>query len=251
MSKQQRWNKIIDLCKYQDNINVAELVSILGVSEATVRRDLSQMEELNMINRFYGGAKLNQLQYDEPPMLIKTSTNSNEKKLIARLAANMIKDNQMVYIDAGSTTYEMLNYITAKNITVTTIGVAHMNKLVQMKINTIVLGGNLHWQTEAITGNQTLKQLEDLYFDVAFIGVNGIHEQVGLTTSNEQEASVKKKAIEHSHISYALADSSKVNILNAVKFSDLDQVIIISDAIENFDLSKIKYMLTSEIKNKI
>ncbi|MEG0658513.1 DeoR/GlpR family DNA-binding transcription regulator, partial [Anaerorhabdus sp.] len=235
MSKQQRWNKIIELCKLQNNINVSELVISLGVSEATIRRDLSQMEELNMINRFYGGAKLNQLQYDEPPMLIKTSTNSNEKKQIARLAANMIKDNQMIYIDAGSTTYEMLNYITAKNITVTTIGVPHMNKLVQMKINTIVLGGNLHWQTEAITGNQALKQLEDLYFDVAFIGVNGIHEQVGLTTSNEQEASVKRMAIEHAHISYALADSSKFNILNAAKFSNLNQVTIISDAIEDFD----------------
>ena len=129
MIKQQRWAAIIDLCRENTAISVGELVSLLRVSEATVRRDLQQMEDLNMVSRYHGGVRLNDGQSEEPPMLIKSETNISSKNQVARLAASMIKDNQMIYVDAGSSTYEMLNYVRAKNITVVTIGLPHIAKL--------------------------------------------------------------------------------------------------------------------------
>lgn len=242
MAKQQRWAKILELCEKNDAVYVQNLVDILHVSEATIRRDLQQMEDLSLVSRFHGGVRTNNKGNNEPPMLYKAETNYEQKKMIARLAARQIKDNQMIFIDAGSSTLEMLKYITAKNITVVTIGIPHIQKLIERKIRIISLGGTVRFTTEAITGNQTLQQLSELYFDITFLGVNGIHVKGGLTTTNDQEAAVKSKVIEHSQKTFILADHSKFNRLYPVKFGNLDDVTVICYSIENFDSSLIKHI---------
>ena len=95
-----------------------------------------------------------------------------------------------------------------------------------------------YWKTAA-------DQLESLFFDIAFIEANGIYEQSGFYTSNELEAMTKSLAIEHSQVSYVVADSTKFNQLRPAKFASLDEAIIITDDISNFDTSKIKYILTN------
>ncbi len=250
MIKQKRWTTIIDLCKQNNEVSVSALVNALHVSEATIRRDLYQMEELHMITRYHGGAKINDDQSKEPPMMIKSGTNMDQKHLVARLAAAQIKNNQMIYIDAGSSTYEMIDYITAKNITVVTIGLPHIEKLCSHNIHTIVLGGTVRTSTSAITGNAALKQLEHLFFDVAFIGVNGIHDIMGFTTTNQQEAAVKEAVIRHSKTAYILADSSKFNILCPETYARLEDAIIISDGIPDFPKDKIRYLLPDQYQNQ-
>lgn len=242
MTKQQRWTKILELCEKNDAIYVQSLVNVLQVSEATIRRDLQQMEDLSLVLRFHGGVRANNKGNNEPPMLYKSETNFEQKKMIAELAAKQIKDNQMIFIDAGSSTLEILKYITAKNITVVTIGIPHIQKLIERNIRTIALGGTVRFTTEAITGNQTLKQLSELYFDVTFLGVNGIHVKGGLTTTNEQEAAVKSKVIQHSQKTFVLADQSKFNRLYPVKFGNLDDVTVICYSLEKFDPLLIKHL---------
>ena len=242
MSKQHRWATIVDLCQHSGEVSVDTLVEQLGVSEATVRRDLQQMSDLRMISRYHGGARLNNEQTDELPMLFKSETNISAKNKVARLAASMIKDNQMIFVDAGSSTYEMLNYITAKNITVITVGIPHIKKLSQNSTRTIVLGGTIRWSTQAITGYQTLKQLDDMFFDLSFIGVNGIHKQLGYTTTNEQEAAVKSKVIERSGTAYLLSDASKFNKLFPVTYASLSDGILITDEIPDFDKTQLRYI---------
>lgn len=100
MAKQQRWAKILELCEKNDAVYVQNLVDILHVSEATIRRDLQQMEDLSLVSRFHGGVRTNNKGNNEPPMLYKAETNYEQKKMIARLAARQIKDNQMIFIDA-------------------------------------------------------------------------------------------------------------------------------------------------------
>lgn len=245
MTKQKRWTKILEECKTQDSISVNELVNLLNVSPATVRRDLQEMEDLKMISIYHGGAKVDESQYVEPSMIIKSESNSEKKKRIAIEAARHIHDNQMIYIDAGTSTYEMIKYINAKNITIVTPGIPHISLLSEKGINTIVLGGIVRWSTQAITGKQALKQLEEYYFDACFIGTNAVHDRIGFTTSNEMEASTKQLAISRSKTAYILADSSKFNKLCPVKFAQLSDAIIISDEIHSFDLSLIKYITTN------
>lgn len=249
MSRQKRWSVIIDLCRNQSQVTVDELVERLHVSPATVRRDLQDMEDLNMVNRYHGGVRLSSNQINEPAMMIKSQAHHTAKQQIAYLAAKMIRGNQMVYIDAGSTTYEMLPYITAKNITVVTSGVPHISALGRRGINTVVLGGTLYWATEAISGSQALRMMEELYFDIAFVGTNGIHENIGFTTSNELEAATKKLAIQHSRRPYILADYSKFNVLCPIKFASLQDAVILTDTIGSFDPGLIRYIAADGSSN--
>lgn len=249
MSKQNRWSKIIDLCQEKETVTINELVTYLNASPATIRRDLQEMEDLRMLTRFHGGAKLSRASFNEPAMLIKSELNAHEKRQIGYFAAKMIKDNQMVYLDAGSTTFEMLDFITARNITVVTPGVPHITVLGRKNINTIVLGGKLHWPTEAITGRTAIKQMEDLYFDVSFVGTNGIHEQIGFTTSNELEAETKTLAIQHSRNPFIIADHTKFNQLCPVPFAKLSDAIILSDSIGDFPQDRIRYMTVTGSTN--
>lgn len=243
--KQARWNDIMRLARENGTITVAKICNQLGASEATIRRDLQEMDDLHLLTRFHGGAKLNESQYIEPAMVIKAETQKEQKKQVAYCAAKQIQDNQMVYLDAGSTTCEMIKYISAKNITVVTPGIPQLSILGQRGINTIVLGGSLYWSTEAITGKQALAQLSELYFDTAFLGTNGIHEQFGFSTSNELEAETKSMAIRNSKTAYIVTDSTKFNLLRPIQFAHLDEAIIITDTIPSFDCSKIRYILAN------
>jgi DeoR family fructose operon transcriptional repressor len=247
--KQERWNEIMRLARDNGSITVSELCKELGASEATIRRDLQDMDDLHLLSRFHGGAKLNESQYIEPAMVIKAETQKEQKKQVAYCAAKQIKDNQMVYLDAGSTTCEMIRFITAKNITVVTSGIPHLTILGQRGFNTIVLGGSLYWSTEAITGKTAIDQLKDLYFDVAFIGTNGIHEKYGFSTSNDMEAETKQIALQHTKTPYIVTDSSKFNLLRPSHFAELNEAIIISDAIPDFDRSLIRYILPDGTTN--
>ncbi|MBB5182747.1 DeoR/GlpR family DNA-binding transcription regulator [Catenisphaera adipataccumulans] len=249
MSKQERWTTIIEICRKQQSVSVDALVDTLHVSPATVRRDLQQMEDLNMVERYHGGVRLSGTQMQEPAMMIKSQTHHTSKRQIAYTAAKLIQDNQMVYIDAGSTTYEMLEFITAKNITVVTPGIPHLQILGQRHISTIMLGGNLYWPTEAVAGKQAIRMMEEFYFDISFVGTNGIHERVGFTTSNELEADTKALGIRHSDHPYILADASKFNVLCPVPFADLDEAIIITDDIGSFPPDRIRYITTDGRKH--
>ena len=245
MKKEQRWSQIVEYCKSNPSSSVDDLVNYLHVSAATVRRDLSEMEEQNMIVRYHGGARINSDQYNEPSMILKTEANIPAKKHIALLAAQQIEDNQMIYIDAGSTTYAMIPFITARNITVVTPGIPHLALLGGKGISTIVLGGVLRWSTQAITGQQAVHQMEDLYFDECFIGTNAIHEQIGFSTSNEMEAATKAAAIHHSKTSFILADHTKFNKLNPVPFASRGDAIILCDDLAGFPKNKIHFMTTA------
>mgnify|MGYP002856278814 FL=1 len=235
MKRQDRWASIIEMCKYQDEVKSADISKELKISLATVRRDLQMMEELGMIIRTHGGCHINSAQTSEPPMLMKNSQNPKGKYMVGRYAATLIKDNMMVYIDAGSATYSMLSYITAKNITVVTIGIPHISRLIEKNIRTIVLGGTVRPSTQAITGMVTMEQIKNFYFDIAFIGVNGIHPIYGLSTTNEFEAVVKKEVIAHSASSYALADSTKFNVIIPSSFATINGIKIITDSIGDYE----------------
>ncbi|MBQ6655601.1 MAG: DeoR/GlpR transcriptional regulator [Erysipelotrichaceae bacterium] len=234
MRKEVRWNNIIATIREQQNVSVQQLAEMYNTSLSTIRRDLQEMEDLAIIERYYGGARINDSRISEPPMMLKHGTNTPAKQEVGRYAASLIKDNQMIYIDAGSATFAMLDYILARNITVVTIGIPHINKLIEKGINTIVLGGTVRKSTMAITGTKTLDQFDSYFFDVAFLGVNGIHEKTGLSTTNDFEAASKHKVITRSQITYALADHSKFNMIYPGKYADFGDVTILTDTIGSF-----------------
>ncbi|MCU5745790.1 DeoR/GlpR family DNA-binding transcription regulator [Staphylococcus sp. SQ8-PEA] len=209
MISEKRYDLILSKLQNKDFLTLQELVEYTGSSESTIRRDLSKLQQMGKLSRVHGGATLNQSVVKEPHLAEKRSKNLKEKQEICRIAADLIDDNDCIFMDAGSTTLEMIPYIKASSVTVVTNGLTHVEALLKHGIKTITLGGEVKATTFATVGTNTLETLKHYRFDKAFVGINGIDIKYGLTTPDEQEALIKSYAIELSRSSYVLADHSK------------------------------------------
>ena len=242
--KNRRWSRILELCEKQSAVTVQQLVKELQISEATVRRDLQNMENQGLLVRFHGGARMIDAQRLEKTMTMKSLLNVEEKEKISRCGASLIEDGQIVFLDAGTTTYNLIDYIEAKNITVVTTGIPHLTRLSQRNIKTFALSGFVKPSTVAVTGKETVHQISNMNFDIALLGANGVHPQAGFTTPEEYEGEVKTMAIHRAKKSYILADKSKFNKLCFVRFANLNEAtVIIDEKIDDFDYRLLDYIV--------
>ena len=237
MLTQQRHRIILDLLKEKSVIKIQEIIDLTNTSESTIRRDLSQLEEARFLKRIHGGAARLQGKLQEPSMIEKASKNLQEKRSIAQYAASLIEEGDSIYLDAGSTTKEMIDFLDVKDLAVVTNGFMHLSDLLNKGIKTYLLGGYAKPSTNALIGRGALEGLEMYRFDKAFIGVNGIHPQFGYTTPDQEEALVKQKAINLSREVFILADDSKFGEISFGKIADLNQAVIITNQLEE-DISK-------------
>ena len=138
-----------------------------------------------------------------------------------------------MFLDAGSTTELMIDYITEKKVTFVTNAVAHAKKLSQKGYTTYILGGEFKATTEAIVGDETVAGLQKYNFTKGFWGTNGVNRKVGFTTPDVKEAMVKKTAMEHCAKRYVLCDTSKFSQISSVKFADFANAFIITTELED------------------
>lgn len=235
MLTEERHNIILDLLREKGVIKIIDIMEATNTSESTIRRDLTYLESINALKRIHGGATLPKGRLIEPSYSEKEVQSVDEKKIIAKYAASLIEDGDSVYLDAGTSTYEMIQYIDKNNIVVVTNGLKHINALVDKGINAYILGGKIKNITKAVIGSDALKSLEKFRFDKCFLGINGIHIEYGFTTPDSEEAMLKENAIKHSRQSFVLADESKFGEVSFVKVSDLkDAVIITNSEVENY-----------------
>ncbi|WP_101843108.1 DeoR/GlpR family DNA-binding transcription regulator [Halobacillus sp. Marseille-P3879] len=217
----ERHRFILDLLNRQHTVKLKELVDFTGASESTIRRDLDQLEQYGELRRIHGGASIRKPAIEEPSVGEKLSKHHHEKMLIAKEAAQLVRDGQSIYIDAGTTTYEMIPHLTGKKITVVTNGLQHLNALTAHSIPTYVLGGFVKEKTQAVVGASALQNLKQYRFDQCFMGANGISMVDGYTTPDPEEAAVKKTTLSLSQKRHMLIDSSK---FNEVTFSHIGTI---------------------------
>ena len=207
MIVEERLDMILDVLFKEKKISNRYLTKKLHVSESTLRRDLDILEEAGKIRRVHGGAVLN-IKTDERSFTDNEQSMLEEKKSIGRKASKLIPDKSLVFLDAGSTTNMMIDFLEAKDVKIVTNGLMHASKLMERGIDTIIIGGRLKARTRVTTGVIAMNELCDFNFDLAFIGANGFDEEY-FYTADINEALIKRKAIELSNKAYILADSSK------------------------------------------
>ena len=215
----------------KQKVLVEDLAFEFGVSEATIRRDLQEMEDMNLCKRFYGGAFIDHDNVREPNMDAKHLINTDKKINIAKYAASLIRNNDIIYLDAGTTTEKIVDFIYAKNIIIYTQALSIMQKLYKRQIKCYTFGGYMRFSTNIIIDNDTIEKISNSRFNISFLGSNGIHPLFGFSTTNEIEANLKKAVIKQSINSFILADSSKFNFISNIKFADTKDVSIITDGI--------------------
>ena len=211
MLTEKRYEIILSLLKEKGLIKVTELMDSTNTSESTIRRDLCTLESKGLLQRIHGGAKSINYTSKELSFKEKSTKNIHEKNILAKYAASLIEDGECIFLDAGTSTYEIIKYLRNNDI------------------RCYMIGGNVKLNTKAIVGSHAIKCLNKFRFDKCFIGTNGIDLKAGFTTPDCEEASIKSCAIDNSKISFVLADNSKFNEISFVKFSELEKCIIITN----------------------
>jgi len=138
-----------------------------------------------------------------------------------------------VYIDAGTTTEKMIDFLPDKKVTFVTNAFVHAKKLAQRGFKVYIPAGEIKVATEAIVGAECVSSLQGYNFTKSFIGANGISLSAGITTPDRNEASVKSAAVQNSKTIYVLADHSKFNQIASVTFAQLGWVKIITDKLQD------------------
>lgn len=137
----------------------------------------------------------------------------------------------MIYLDAGTTTLEMIPHLANLSITVVTNGIAHASMLADRQIEAYLVGGKLKHSTKAMVGAPSQHSLMNYQFTKAFLGVDSIDMTYGCTTPDPEEATMKQLAIERASDTYFLADDSKWNKVSFAKICNFSDVTFITDKI--------------------
>ncbi|HFR3747886.1 TPA: DeoR/GlpR family DNA-binding transcription regulator [Streptococcus suis] len=239
--KSERKQVILERIQAQQFVRLEELIDILETSESTVRRDLDELENEGKLRRVHGGAEAPAKLQLEESILEKSVKNVQEKRMIAERAAQLIMDGDVIFLDAGTTTSLLIDYLQQENLTVVTNSINHAVKLVERKIKTIIIGGYVKQSTDASVGAMALEQLRQLNFDKAFLGMNGIDKDF-LTTPDIEEATIKRTVLDNAKESFVLADASKIGQFSFVKVAAVEKASIICQSSDShvFDIIKEK-----------
>ena len=241
MLTEQRYEIILKLLEEKRSITVTELKDILDTSESTVRRDITALDKAGRLTKVFGGAVVLERKVTayEPTVAQKSELNKKEKEKIAEYAASLIKADDFVYLDAGTTTGLILDYLEGTKASFVTNAVSHAQRLAKMGIHVFLIGGELKSSTEAVVGSQAIKMLSMYHFTKGFFGTNGITKREGFTTPDTSEAIVKSTAMKQCKDVYILTDKSKFGEVSSVTFGGFTDAKILTEEIpEEYQDSK-------------
>lgn len=228
----ERQRQILDIVDERGVIRVNELSERFEVSVMTIRRDLMTLEDQGLLNRSHGGAVSRKRFTREPYFDQKGRRNRGEKTAIARAAAELAEPGETVFINSGSTTLELLRLLPPVELRVVTSNAGALTALDSPAIECIVVGGVYRRRSNSFVGGLAIQTLKQIYGSKAFIGVDGLSLEAGLTTPHHQEAEIAREMIDQTRGEVVvLADSSKIGGVAPFVTAPLDMVdLVITDA---------------------
>lgn len=212
--KHRRLNLIVDYLKINNQATIGELAAAFNVSEITIRRDLTLLEEKGMINKVYGGAVYN---FDrihqklEIPISKRQAENISAKQTIGELAAGLVETGDTIFVDTGSTVYRMIPYLKdKKNLTIVTNCLdALLAGSTLSGVRLLTVGGIFQPDTHSFAGSYSEYALDRYSFNKAFIAAVSVSPERGVSNNNVYDTAIKRTAIKNSQKSYVVVDTSK------------------------------------------
>ena len=238
--KEDRRKKIVEIIKENNGASVKDLASRLDVSDMTIRRDIKFLEGKNIVESFHGSIVYNAKNdntIDDYNLNKNSLIRDREKELIGQKASHMIKKDDIIIIDIGTTT-EKLSQAMTNDLACTAL-VFSTNNLVNLlfkeNIDLIVAGGTLHRDSGMMESSANLEMIKNIRASKLFLSAAGIHQDLGLTCENSYELESKKMIIKNSLEIILLADSSKFGKVKSTHFSELSDIdtIITDDKISD------------------
>jgi DeoR/GlpR family transcriptional regulator of sugar metabolism len=234
MLARQRQQRILEMVQTSGGVRVSDLVDLLGVSDMTVRRDISTLARRGKVARVHGGATvLAGRASDEPGFAAKFELQKVEKAAIARTAVTLVSPGDSVAISAGTTTYAVaVELMSIPNLTVVTNSVP-VGELLHSSAGadlTVILTGGNRTPSDALVGPVAVTALSTLHVDWLFLGVHGVDERAGLTTPNLVEAETDRALVRSARRIVVVADSSKWDVVGLSSIARLDDIdVMVTD----------------------
>jgi len=231
MLTSQRKQLILEKLGAEGQVQSKALSMLFDVSEDTIRRDLRELAAEGRLQRVHGGALPSSSAI--APFAERQSVKMDAKKRVARKGAQLISSGQVVIVDGGTTTSELITFFPLDlHITVVTHSPSIALGLVDHpSIEVILIGGRLYKHSIVAVGAAAIEGIENIHADLFFMGVTGIHPEAGLTTGDFEEACIKRAFSGRAAETIVLASPEKINTASSFVIGDVSSVntIIVED----------------------
>ena len=230
MALTERQNEILKWLKENKSAGVNELSKALFVSEATIRRDLAEMKSMGLVERSHGGALLPE-NAEEISIFFRMEKNANEKERAATKALPYIPPFKSLFIDSSSTALALAERL---DLSFKTVVTNNLQTAIQLSkkpnLNLILLGGNVHFNTNSATGSWTARQLEDFAFDLMISSCAAVIGDATFERSLDQKE-IKRAAFMRCKQKILLIDHTKFSAHGTYRLAALsDYDLVVTDA---------------------
>ncbi len=228
MPRKDRQSKILELLEAEGAVSVKRLTQLLYASEATVRRDLGELERLGAVKRTFGGAMPSTEGNRQVPLLVRESLNSVEKNEICREAASLIRDGQVLFLDGSSTAQHLVKHLRPfSDLVVITNGLKVAELLSELPIKTYCTGGRLIENSLVFTGRQAEQMADEVNVDLCFLSCKGLSEDGIFSDTSEEETDLRRRFLERSRLRVMLMTEDKIGktyLHTLCRMQDVDYV---------------------------
>jgi DeoR/GlpR family transcriptional regulator of sugar metabolism len=224
----KRQNKLLEIIRGKSSAYVNDLIPLFDVSAATIRKDLSMLEEMRLVQRTHGEVHINS-NSDVTPIEHRSIQNIQAKLAIAKKAVSLISNDNSIILDSGTTTIEIARLLVSFiGITVITNSLPIAMVLANSKVNVLMPGGILLGENLSTQGPETERYFNGLEADIAFIAASGVRPNTGFASQNPLECSVKQSMLKAARHTCVVVDTSKFTKSGVhlfAKFEEFDTVI--------------------------
>ncbi|TXJ38504.1 DeoR/GlpR transcriptional regulator [Brachyspira aalborgi] len=251
----ERIDNIIEFVYKNKNVTLDQICDNFNISKSTVRRDLSEILKDSNLQKTYGGITLKN-KLDNRKYLTsfneRNIENIDKKLAISKKAATIVEDNDIIFIDSGTTTFYMADYLDKiNNLTILTNNLEVIFRAAKYKnINLISLSGTLNRETLSFVGTTSISTIKKFNMSKAFMATTGFSILNGVTNSSPLEFDIKRTVISKSSKIILLADSSKFNSVSLMTYCDLEDIdILITDKMPDKEIKD--YLFNKKISIEI
>lgn len=233
MIKEIRIKEIQEYVMKNESVSLDELMNVFDVSKNTIRRDVQELVDRGELKKVYGGVSVIRKKLES--FQDRKVRNQGDKERIAKVAASFIEDGDFIFIDSGTTTIEMFDYLKDKHLTIFTNNIDMISLAIPFEnLNVITFGGMIDRKTKSFVYQRNMDVLKDYNIKKAFMASTGISLTNGVTNASPMESELKKTVVTRSSEVYLLVDHDKFDKYGLITYCDLNEVdYLVTDSMPN------------------
>jgi len=227
---ERRAIKLLEMLQLNKRLDVKTVANSLSISEATARRFFSQLEDEGKVIRVHGGVQLAQALGYDYSFRVQAAHRQEQKALIGAQAAELVADEDRIFLDSGTTVLKLAEALSLKvqtgelkDIVVLTNSISHVETVARW-CKVILVGGEIRAERLDVCGSVAEKTLMLFHLDKAFLGADAISVTGGCMTTDERTSTINELVVERAEKSYVLADSSKFNKTSFIRYASIEEI---------------------------